>query len=64
MSRLSLPLGHHSEPIDPTLWEWLSTKMDHVLGLSSGTLVLLLGAVIVLFPVAVMVLVWRKRRDG
>ncbi len=62
MARLPLPIAHHSEPIDPTLWEWLSTKMDHVLGLSSGVLVLLFGALIVLFPVVVMVLVWRRRR--
>lgn len=62
MARLSLPLGHHSEPIDPDLWEWLSDKMNHVLGIDSGAMVLLLGAVIVLFPVAVMVLVWRRRR--
>lgn len=66
MARLPGTLAHHSEPIDPTLWEWLSAKIDHVLGISSGSMVLLLGAVIVLFPVVVMVLVWRKRRaqDG
>jgi len=63
MARLLLPLGHHSEPIDPDLWEWLSDKIDRVLGIDSGAMVLLLGAVIVLFPVAVMVLVWRRRRD-
>ena len=61
MARLFLPLGHHSEPIDPDLWEWLSTKMNHVLGIDSGAMVLLVGAVIVLFPVVVMVLVWRRR---
>jgi len=31
-----VPLLHHSEPIDPTLWEWLSAKIDHVLGISPG----------------------------
>ncbi|HJP28423.1 MAG TPA: hypothetical protein QF694_06410 [Dehalococcoidia bacterium] len=59
------PVGtllHHSEPIDPDLWEWLSAKIDHVLGVSSGVMVIVLGAVIVLFPIAVVVLVWRKWR--
>jgi hypothetical protein len=61
MPRLPLPLAHHSEPIDPDLWEWLRTKIDHVLGIDSGAMVLILGALIVLFPVVVIVLVWRKR---
>jgi hypothetical protein len=58
------PVGtllHHSEPIDPTLWAWLSTKINHVLGLSPGVMVLILGAAIVLFPVVLIVLVWRRR---
>jgi hypothetical protein len=58
------PLLHHSEPIDPDLWESLSTKIDHVLGFSPGVMVMLLGAFIVLFPVVVMLLVWRKRASG
>ena len=61
MTRFLGIVAHHSEPIDPTLWEWLSVKIDHVLGLSPGVLVLLLGAVIVSFPIVVMVLVWRGR---
>lgn len=61
MFRFPGTLGHHSEPIDPTLWEWLSAKIDHVVGVSPGVMVLLLGAVIVLFPVVVMVMVRRRR---
>lgn len=56
------PLLHHSEAIDPDLWEALSAKIDHVLGVSPGVMVLILGAFIVLFPVVVLVTVWRKRR--
>ncbi|MBN4064803.1 hypothetical protein JYU04_03605 [Dehalococcoides mccartyi] len=62
MPRFPGIVAHHSEPIDPTLWEWLSAKIDHVLGISSGTMVIVLGAVIVLFPVVVMVMVWRRGR--
>ncbi|MCI0776278.1 MAG: hypothetical protein J4O07_11590 [Chloroflexi bacterium] len=57
------PLLHHSEPIDPTLWEWLSAKIDHVLGLSPGVMVLILGTLIVLFPIVVMVVALRRRRS-
>ena len=57
-----VPLLHHSEPIDPTLWEWLSAKIDHVLGLSPGVMVLILGAFIVLFPIIVMIVAARRRR--
>jgi hypothetical protein len=39
----------------------LSAKINHVLGLSPGVMVMILGAVIVSFPVVVMVLVWRRR---
>ena len=53
---------HHSEPIDPTLWEWLSLKIDDVLGLHSSAMVFILGAVTVLFPVVVMLLVWHRHR--
>ncbi|MDP6666041.1 MAG: hypothetical protein QF357_01435 [Dehalococcoidia bacterium] len=56
-------LLHHAEPIDPTLWEWLSAKIDHLLGFSPGVMVLILGAIIILFPVAVMVIAVRRRRD-
>jgi hypothetical protein len=40
----------------------LSAKIDHVLGVSPGVMVLILGAFIVLFPVVVLVMVWQKRR--
>jgi len=55
---LALKLGQ-----EPDLWEWLSTKVDHLLGLSPGVMMLIMGALIVLFPVVVMVLVllWRRR---
>jgi hypothetical protein len=55
-------LAHHSEPIDPTLWEWLSTKIDHVLGISPGAMVIILGGLIVLFPI-IAVAAFIKRRD-
>jgi len=57
------PLLHHSEPIDPTLWEWLSTKINHVVGLSPGVVIAILGTFFVLFPIVVMIVAVRKRRE-
>jgi hypothetical protein len=54
-------LAHHSEAIDPTLAEWIRHKIDEVLGLEAGTIVLLLGSLIVLFPVILLALVWFQR---
>jgi len=42
----------------------LSTKIDHVLGISPGAMVLILGTGIVLFPVIMMVMVWRRQRTN
>lgn len=55
-------LAHHAEAVDPTLVEWLRHKIDEVLGLDAITMVLVLGAVIVVFPVGLMTLVWLRRR--
>ena len=67
---MALPLGlpavpvlHVSEPIDPTLWAWLSDMIDHTLGLSPGVVIAILGTFIVLFPVVVMIFAWRRRGE-
>ncbi len=57
------PLLHHAEPINPTLWEWLSVKIDHVLGLSPGVVIVIIGAFVVLFPIVVMFVAVRRRRE-
>ena len=59
----AVPLLHVSEPIDPALWAWLSDKIDHVLGLSPGAVIAILGTFIVLFPIVVMVVALRRRRE-
>ncbi len=58
---LAGPLLHVSESIDPTLWAWLSDKIDHVLGLSPGMVIAIIGTLIVLFPIIVMVVAVRNR---
>ena len=55
-------LGHHSEAVDPTLVEWIKHQIDEVLGLDGVVIVAILGFVIVVFPLALMFLVWRQKR--
>ncbi|MDA0232549.1 MAG: hypothetical protein O3B04_05830 [Chloroflexi bacterium] len=55
-------LAHHSEAVDPTLVEWIRHQIDDVVGLDAVSIVLLLGALIVLFPAGLLALVWLQRR--
>ena len=55
-------LLHHSEPADPTLLAWIMQRIDHILGLEPATIVLILGALIVSFPVALGAWVVIQRR--
>jgi hypothetical protein len=59
----AVPLLHVSGPIDPTLWAWLSDKIDHVLGVSPGIFLAIVGTLIVAFPIVVMVVAVRRRRE-
>ncbi len=43
-------LLHHSEPIDPTLIGWIRDEIDALLGLDAIVIVVLLGLVILAFP--------------
>ncbi len=53
---------HHAESIDPTLAEWIRHKIDDILGLEPGTIVALLGIVILAFPVWLGISAARQRR--
>jgi hypothetical protein len=55
-------LLHHSESIDPTLIDWIRHEIDAIFGLEPSTIVLVLGVVIVAFPVTLMVLARRQQR--
>lgn len=46
---------HHSEAIDPTLADWIRHEIDAVLGLGPVSIVLVLGVLIVAFPLALLV---------
>lgn len=55
-------LLHHSEPVDPTLLQWIRERIDAVLGLGPAPIVLFLGALIVAFPIALGAWVAMQRR--
>ena len=51
MTPLSV-LGHHGEPADPTLLEWIGHRIDELVSFGPLTIVVALGIVIVGMPVA------------
>ena len=57
-------LLHHAEPADPTLLLWIRDSIDAILGLGPSSIVLILGALIVAFPVTLgaWVLIQRRQR--
>ena len=62
MSAVPKILPHHSEGVDPTLVEWLQDEINHLLGFEPATIVLLIGVVIVLFPLGLLGFMWWQRR--
>ena len=53
--------AHHSEPTDPELLEWLVHTVDLVLGQGPVVMVVLIGVVVLLVPLAIAVLALRRR---
>ena len=54
MSLLLSILGHHSEPGDPVLIDWLIHLFQSVVALGPLAIVIVLGVVIVAIPVLIM----------
>ena len=61
ISSLDLLL-HHSEYIDPTLVDWIRHEIDEIFGLGPTTIVVVLGAVTLVFPIGLMALALRRAR--
>ncbi len=49
-------LAHHSEPGDPELMAWIKDRIDALVGLEAEAIVIVLGAIIVTIPLAIMAL--------
>lgn len=56
-------LLHHSESADPTLVQWIRETIDHIFGVGAGTIVIVLGLAIVVFPITVFWLASRGRKS-
>ena len=54
---------HHGESIDPTLIYWIRLKIDDIVGVGPVPIVLVLGALIVAFPIVLATLAARRRGD-
>jgi len=57
-------VAHHADSIDPTLLEWILHQIDSVLGLGPLAIVVVLGLVMLAFPLGVAVMVLRRRRQN
>ncbi|MEK7806137.1 MAG: hypothetical protein AAB528_00235 [Chloroflexota bacterium] len=58
--------GHHGEPADPDLLDWIKNQLDHLLNLGPWTIVGVLASLIVAIPLSVLVfyVVQQRRRPG
>ena len=56
--------AHHGEAGDPDLLEWIMHRLDSLIGLDPAVIVIILTAVIVLIPVAVLALYALHRRKA
>jgi hypothetical protein len=54
-------VAHHSEGIDPTLWEWIQHQLDELIGFSPGVMVLVFGLIIVVIPVGLLFVALRAK---
>ncbi len=61
MGALQLVILHHGEAIDPTLIDWIRHEIDDIVGLGPPAIVLVLGALILAFPVALVIMARRNR---
>lgn len=56
------PNLHHAEAIDPDLWDSLKHQIDEITGLDASTIVVLIGVMIVVMPLALIVFAAKKRK--
>ena len=54
--------AHHGEAADPDLMDWIMHRIDTLVGLDAGVIVVILVVVIVLIPVGVLAMYALHRR--
>ena len=55
-------LLHHSEPVDPTLLQWIQGVIEHIFGTGPAPVVSVIGVLIVVVPLGLSFLAWRRLR--
>ena len=55
---------HHEAPGDPTLLRWVQDRLDHLIGLDAGAMVLIIGLILLAIPVGILVAFVLQRRHA
>lgn len=56
---------HHEAPGDPTLLRWVQERLDHLIGLEAGAMVVVIGLLLLAIPAGILAAyVWQRRRMG
>ena len=53
---------HHEAPGDPTLLRWVQDRLDHLIGLEAGAMVVVIGLLLLAIPAGILAAyVWHRR---
>lgn len=63
MGPFSVPM-HHGEPADPTLLEWIGSRISELVSFGPLTIVLGIGAVIIALPLGLLAWYWLATREA
>lgn len=55
-------LAHHGETADPELLEWIKQLLDHLLTVGPWTVVIVVGLVLITFPVGLVLFYLAQNR--
>lgn len=55
---------HHEAPGDPTLLRWVQDRLDHLIGLDAGAMVVVIGLILLAIPVGILVAYVLQRRHA
>ena len=54
---------HHEAPGDPTLLRWVQERLDHLIGLEAGAMVVVIGLLLLAIPAGILAAyVWQRRQ--
>ena len=53
---------HHEAPGDPTLLRWVQERLDHLIGLEAGAMVVVIGLILLAIPAGILAAFLLQRR--